>query len=809
MSTEVGSIFVKIGAITEDLDKAIAASVSKMKDFGKQMSDMGANLTRIGETITSAVSQPIIDFGKSALNTAADFESGLSAVKAVSGATSDEMVKLKELALEMGAKTAFSALEATAGIEELIKAGVTVEDILSGGLQGALDLAAAGELDLASAAEIASTALNAFKSDALTVTEAANLLAGAANASATDVEELKYGLSQVASVASSVGLSFDDTVTALALFAQNGLKGGDAGTSLKSMLLNLQPASDKQAQLFKELGLITEEGANQFFNASGQLKSLEEVSAILTGSLSGLTDQQRIAALEIMFGSDAIRAANILYKEGSEGVTKMYGAMSQISAVEVANEKLNNYKGTLENLKGSIETASIVVGERFLPVLKELAEKAMAAVNAFAEMPPEMQNIVIIIAAVVAGIGPLLIIIGTLAGSIGSIIGIIATLAASIEIVLPIIAGIVVAFAAFSAGIAILFAAFETLKPVIDKVIEVFTQVYSEIMPPLQESFQKFIDDVLPVAIELFQKYVSVIKEEFAIVSDFLVNELMPEILSAFEEWGPEIQEIWNALLEAAGIIFKAVGEVLIKFLDEAMKLFKEMWPQIKEFVLITWEAIKTSIDATLKIIKGLLDVFLGLVKGDWSQVWTGIKEISSGILESLIGVIKFSLDTINQAIQAFAALILNIWNNTWNNIENKTSAVWNAMNGIVTSAVATMRGSIDGLTNLIDSALDKINIFNNSSNSLGASGSGVGEIPQFATGVKNFRGGLAIVGEKGPELVSLPKGSNVYPNTSGLSPSFSINIQNMIVREENDIYKIKRELELSFRSQLRGAGIA
>ncbi len=795
MSTELGSIFIRIGAITEDLQTAINDSIAKIQDFGKQMSDMGANLTRIGETMTSKVSEPIINFGKNALNAAADFEEGLSGIKAVSGATSDEMAKLRDLAMEMGAKTAFSALEATGGIEELIKAGVTVEDILNGGLQGALDLAAAGELDLASAAEIASTALNAFRDDALSVSEAADILAGAANASATDVGELKYGLSQVASVASAVGMSFQDTVTALALFAQNGLKGGDAGTSLKTMLMSLQPVTDKQVSLFRDLGLITAEGANAFFDATGKLKNLEEISTILKDSMAGLTDQQRLSALETIFGSDAIRAANILYKEGAEGVTKMYGAMGEVTAAEVATEKLNNFRGSMESLKGSIETVSIIIGERFLPFLKDLADKAMIVVNIFSEMSPAMQNIVIVIAAIIAGIGPFLVIIGTLAGAIGSLVGIIATIVASIEIILPVVAGVIIVFGAFSAAIAVLFTAFESLKPVIDVAIKAFERIYNEIMPPLQKSFEKFIQDVLPVAIELFQKYAQVIQEQFAAVSEFIINELMPAVLEAFDEWGPEIQEVWDKLLEAAEVIFKAIGEVIITSLDLIMKLFKENWPQIKEFVLIIWEGIKTGIDATLKIIIGLLDVFLGLVKGDWSQIWTGIKEISSGILESLIGIIKFSLDTINQAIHAFATLILSLWNNTWDSFGNKISSAWTMMNGIVTSAVSTMRGSISGLTNLIDSALDKVNIFNNSDINLSGSGSGTG-IPQFATGIQNFRGGLALVGEKGPELVNLPSGSSVYSNrqSQGMLSS-PITIQNMIVRNDNDINLIAREL--------------
>lgn len=155
--------------------------------------------------------------------TAANFEQKMADIKAVSGESADNMKMLTDLAMDMGKKTAFSSAEAAQGIEELVKAGVSVTDILNGGLEGALNLAIAGNIGLADAAEIASTALNAFKKDNLSVAQAADILAGAANASATDVGELKFGLSAVSAVASGTGLSFKDTATSLAVFAQNGL----------------------------------------------------------------------------------------------------------------------------------------------------------------------------------------------------------------------------------------------------------------------------------------------------------------------------------------------------------------------------------------------------------------------------------------------------------------------------------------------------------------------------------------------------------------------------------------------------------
>jgi len=347
------------------LKSALAGLTNQSKSTTSSMSGHFASLksTLLGLGIGTAIA----GVAKSVFTTSANFEQEMSNIQAVSGATANEIKKLSDTALKAGADTTYSASEAASAEEELIKAGLTTSQVINGGLTGALNLAAAGGIDLADAAEVASTALNAFKDDNLSVADAADILAGAANASATNVSELKLGLSQVSSVASGMGMSFKDTSTALAAFAQNGLKGSDAGTSLKSMLLNLQPQTDKQVSMFKQLSLVTADGASKFYDANGSMKSLNDISGLLQTSLSGLTDAQRATALETMFGTDAIRAGNILYKEGTKGITDMAAAMSKVSAADVAAQKMDNFKGKLEAFKGTLETVEVTIGEEVLP----------------------------------------------------------------------------------------------------------------------------------------------------------------------------------------------------------------------------------------------------------------------------------------------------------------------------------------------------------------------------------------------------------------------------------------------------------
>lgn len=351
---------------------------------------------------------------KAVVNLGREYEEKISSIKALTGATDDQLKNLEGTIKELGAASAFSAGEVADATQEFLKAGVSQEQLLNGALKDGLDLAIAGNLDLADAAQVASTVLNTFSNDALSVGEAGNILAGAANSSATDIAGLQLGMSMAGTVASGLGVSFKDTATALAVFAQNGLKGSDAGTSLKTMLLNLQPQTKKQTQLFKELGLMSKSGANAFFDSKGQMKSLAEMSETLKNSMKGLTDQQKSLALEQMFGTDAIRAANILVKEGADGFDLMATNIGKVKMADVAAEKMNNLNGVLEEISGAFETIAINIYDSVKPALTAVAKAIQIVVQAFASLPQGIQSATVGIIAFVGALKAVKQIKGTL-----------------------------------------------------------------------------------------------------------------------------------------------------------------------------------------------------------------------------------------------------------------------------------------------------------------------------------------------------------------------------------------------------------
>jgi TP901 family phage tail tape measure protein len=367
--------------LTKEIDKAEAAQrrltiATKLQDKAAAAEVVTQKALRAATVaVTAGAIAATVVVGKS-LSKAMDFEAELSTIQALTGLTGSQMIKMQNLAMEMGAKTKYSALEAAQGIEELLKAGLSPATVQAGGLEAALNLATAGGLGLADAAAIMSTSLNAYKADNMSAANAADILAGTANASATGVSELQLSLAAVSAVAAGVGMTFKDTNIALGLFANNGLKGSDAGTSLKTMLTNLQPTTDKQIALFKKLGLMTANGSNQFYTQAGKLKSLNQIAGTLKTALGGLTDQQRMYDLELMFGSDAIRAANIIFKEGADGVNDFQASMENVTALDVARQKMNNAAGAVEQFNGAMETLQISAMLPFLPVVKRVAEGA-------------------------------------------------------------------------------------------------------------------------------------------------------------------------------------------------------------------------------------------------------------------------------------------------------------------------------------------------------------------------------------------------------------------------------------------------
>lgn len=331
-----------------------------------------------------------------AVGAAAKFDKQMSEVSAVSNATGDDLEKLRQAALAAGKDTQFSATEAAKAEAELAKAGLNTSDILGGALRGSLDLAAAGSLDLAEAADISAKAMNMFGLKGSDVSHIADVLSASANKSATDVHEIGAALNMSGLAANAAGLSLEETVGTLSAFADRALNGSDAGTSFKQMLLMIQAPSQKAADLMKDLGINA-------YDTSGKFVGAARLAGILQEKLGGLTQEQRNAALATIFGADAMRAANILYTVGEQGIRDYTAAVDDTgAAAETARKKTDNLAGDVERLTGSLETLAIESGSGANSGLRTLVQLAGSLVDQFGQLPPAIGSTVTVIAGVSA-----------------------------------------------------------------------------------------------------------------------------------------------------------------------------------------------------------------------------------------------------------------------------------------------------------------------------------------------------------------------------------------------------------------------
>ncbi len=393
------TVSVTLKAVTagyvSDLKSASSATSDFAKNSEKSAAAHGQAMTQVGQGMLIAGAAIAAGIGL-AVKSYADFDKELSDVKAVSGATATEMNSLSAAALKAGADTKYSASEAANAIGELAKVGISVKDILGGALTGALNLAAAGNISLADAATISGQAMKIFKLEGSDVPRIADALANGANKSAADVTQLGQALQQAGLLAAQTGLTLEDTVGTLALFADNALIGSDAGTSLKTMLTRLNPSTLEASTAMRDLGL-------NFYDANGKFVGVEAAAGLLHDRLGNLSDQQRQSALATIFGSDAIRAATILYDQGAAGVhTYVEGVKEQGAAARVAAINMDNLSGDVEQLRGSIETGLIRAGSSANVVLRDLVQGLTGAVNTIADLPGPVQAVGLGLAAIAA-----------------------------------------------------------------------------------------------------------------------------------------------------------------------------------------------------------------------------------------------------------------------------------------------------------------------------------------------------------------------------------------------------------------------
>lgn len=404
------NIVIRLMADTASYEASMTRAGSIARSVASGMENTGRKSALIASGMTAA-GLAVAAFGVAAVKMAADFDQQMGTVQANTGATSAQMDQLRAAAIEAGASTVYSASDSADAINDLGKAGMSVTDILTGGLTGALNLAASDGMAVGDAAEYMANALSMFHLKGSQASQVADTLAAGAGKAVGNVSDFGEALNNCGAQANSFGMNIQEATGVLALFAQNGTIGAEAGTQLNSMLMKLAAPSTEASNTMKELGVSA-------YDAQGHFVGMAKFAGQLQKAEKDLTDEQRNQANATIFGSYAIKAANYLYEAGESGVNKWTKAVSESGyAAEQAAAKNNNLKGDLENLGGSMESLMISIGEGAQGPLRKMVQGLDTLVDAFAGLPSGAQQTLVVMASLAGVFGAVHKAAGNLNGS--------------------------------------------------------------------------------------------------------------------------------------------------------------------------------------------------------------------------------------------------------------------------------------------------------------------------------------------------------------------------------------------------------
>lgn len=592
MSVDLGTALGYLDLDTSKFKKGFKSALDDLQTFsdkstkaGDKFTALGSAMTTVGSSLTKYVTTPLVGIGTTAVTVAAGFESAMSQVQAVSGASGEGFEALKDKALEMGAKTKFSASEAAEAMNYMAMAGWKTEDMLAG-IEGIMNLAAASGENLATTSDIVTDALTAFGLTAADAGGFADILAAASANANTNVSMLGESFKYVAPVAGALKYSAEDTAIALGLMANAGIKGSQGGTALRGSLTRLIKPSKEAAGVMKAYGI-------SLTNTDGSMKSLGDVMGMLREKMGGLSEAQQTQVAATLFGQEAMSGMLAIINASEEDYAKLTEAIygSKDAAQTMADTMQDNLGGQITILKSTLEGLLISIGNILLPLVKNVVAAVQEVATWLNNLSESQKETVVQVAGFVAALGPLLLILGKIVSSFGGIVTSIQGASGAFGLLKTVMAGVTGGFGPIIAMIAAVVAAIIALKVVWDTNFMGIQEKTAE----MAEALQGIWDAILNGVQSFFQ---------------FL--------LSLWESnWG-NCQDIFNAIWEGIQAIFESFLDILVNTFQLFENIFTGNWEGAWQNVLnigsSIWRAIVAFIEAALKsIIVAVVNIGYGL----------------------------------------------------------------------------------------------------------------------------------------------------------------------------------------------------
>lgn len=677
MATDVGSavgyLDLDISGFLSGLQSAQSQANTASKNIattiGNNLQSAGKSMTSAGSTLTKTVTTPVLGLGTAAVKVTSDFESAMSKVSAISGATGGDLDALNKKAQEMGAKTKFSATESAEAFTYMAMAGWKTEDMLSG-IDGIMSLAAADGLDLATTSDIVTDALTAFGLSASDSGHFADVLAKASSNANTNVSMLGESFKYAAPVAGALGYSAEDTAIALGLMANAGIKGSQGGTALRGSLTRLIKPTDEAAVLMEQYGL-------SMTNADGSMKSLGEVMNMLRDKLGGLTEAEQAQVAAQIFGQEAMSGMLAIINASDSDYAKLTDAIYDAdgAAQQMADTMLDNLSGQLTLLKSALEGLAIQFGEILMPYIKQFVTWLQNLTQKLQELTPEQKEQIVKWAAIAAAIGPVLMVLGKLTSSVGSIIttfgkipGALVKAKSAFTAVSAAIGGISVPVVAVVAVIGVLIAAFANLWKTNEEFRNKMTAIWDGIKSKFESFAQGIVDRLNALGFD-FENFGEVVKA----IWDGFCSLLAPIFEGVFNQ----VSVILGSVLDALTGIFDVFIGIFTGNWDQA-------WQGVKEIFGAVWDLIKGTFESWAMAFKGIADTVLGWFGTTWDETWSNIKQFFVDTWNGITSFFSNVISSIKMAVSNFITTIINFFAQLPTNIAN---FITNAYNSVVTWA--------------------------------------------------------------------------------------------------------------------------
>lgn len=686
-------------------------ALSKIDVAGKKMETVGNSIAGAGKKMMG-VTTVIGGVGVAAVKTAADFDSAMSQVAAVSGATGKDFDALRNKAREMGAKTKFSATEAAEAMNYMAMAGWKTEDMLDG-IEGVMNLAAASGEDLATTSDIVTDALTAFGLSAKDSGHFADILAAASSNANTNVSMMGETFKYCAPIAGALGFSAEDTAGAIGLMANAGIKSSQAGTALRTIMNNLAGDVKISGKAIGDVTIATT-------NADGSMRDLSDILADCRSAFGNLTESEKAQAAESLVGKNAMSGFLALMNAGQGDIDKLSSAIDNCdgSAEKMAMTMQDNLAGQLTILKSQLQELAISFGDILMPAIRSIVSKLQGFVDKLNGMDEGTKRTIVTIALLVASIGPLLVIIGTAISKIGVAMqgfvklangisklkiaiqggtGVLGKLGAALG-------GISAPVLAVVAVIAVLVAAFVHLWKTNEGFRDAMIGTWNRIKDTISGFCQGIVDRLNALGFQ-FTDIVDVLKT----VWNGFCQVLAPIFEGVFNN-------IANILSTVTGVI----TGILDVFIGIFTGNWSQAWTGVKEIFSSIWNGISSFFTNILNVIKGVADVVLGWFGTSWNEVWTNIKTFFEGIWngiatffttiwETLKNVVTVGIMAIGSILSAAFDIITLPFRFIWENCKEIIISVWDAIKSKVTTVIHAVASVISTVMNAIKTVFSTV----------------------------------------------------------------------------------------------------